>query len=428
MDPLQNKRGDNNNTTDEGSPLLIVPSSLGTCSSEIMDISSSSTTTATTPPSPSLPTSSQTSSTSTLLSTSNARLLLLSVSLMYGSLSVALRMVYGRPGPPTPSVLSATRGWMAVLCLLPFIIFARPNNNSNNMNDHHHQNDNDNDNSKDIETSALTMTRAAAATMPPRSTTPSLLSMSSTFWMYAFELAFFNFATQGLINIGLLTTASARSAFFTQLSVVITPILSAILGTKHGIIVHPKVWFACSIALFGLYVLSSDDVNDDNDEDGSGSGSGSGSILRLTQGDLYCLGSAFCWSYYIYRLSDWGDRFDETQTMFVKNIFMAIFYSLWAIISWWWFVPTGSSLWEGWMDPISWLILFYSAFSSGALSDVLQQKAQAVVPAAESNVILSLEPVFSAVLGLCLLGEVPSFYELIGGGFIVIASVLASTV
>lgn len=170
--------------------------------------------------------------------------------------------------------------------------------------------------------------------------------------------------------------------------------------------------------------MSTDHANDDNDEDGSGSGS----MLRLTQGDLYCLGSAFCWSYYIYRLSDWGGRFDETQTMFVKNTFMAIFYSLWAIISWWWFVPTGSSLWEGWMDPISWLILFYSAFSSGALSDVLQQKAQAVVPAAESNVILSLEPVFSAILGLCLLGEVPSFYELVGGGFIVIASVLASTV
>jgi drug/metabolite transporter (DMT)-like permease len=292
-----------------------------------------------------------------------------------------------------------------------------------NDDDHHHKG-NGNDNNKDIETSALTTTRAAATTTPSIATSSSLLSMPSTFWMYAFELAFFNFATQGLINIGLLTTASARSAFFTQLSVVITPILSAILGAKHGTIVHPKVWVACSVALFGLYVLSSDDVNDDNDEDGSGSGS----ILRLTHGDLYCLGSAFCWSYYIYRLSDWGDRLDETQTMFVKNTFMAIFYSLWAIISWWWFVPTGSSLWEGWMDPISWSILFYSAFSSGALSDVLQQKAQAVVPAAESNVILSLEPVFSAVLGLCLLGEVPSFYELIGGGFIVIASVLASTV
>ena len=409
MNSRQDKGGAHT-ATDEGSPLLLVSSR------ETMDTSSSnSTSTATISPPPSLPTSSQTSSTA-LLSTSNARLLLLSVALMYGSLSVALRMVYGRPGPPTASVLSTTRGWMSVLCLLPFVIRARPiNTNTNN---------NDNDNIKDIETSALTTKRAAATTTPSLATSSSLLSMSSTFWMYAFELAFFNFATQALINIGLLTTASARSAFFTQLSVVITPILSAILGAKHGTIVHPKVWVACSVALFGLYVLSTDHANDENDEDGSGSGS----MLRLTQGDLYCLGSAFCWSYYIYRLSDWGGRFDETQTMFVKNTFMAIFYSLWAIISWWWFVPIGSSLWEGWMDPISWLILFYSAFSSGALSDVLQQKAQAVVPAAESNVILSLEPVFSAILGLCLLGEVPSFYELVGGGFIVIASVLASTV
>ena len=127
--------------------------------------------------------------------------------------------------------------------------------------------------------------------------------------------------------------------------------------------------------------------------------------------------------------------------MFVKNIFMAILYTLWTVVSY--FVTTmmqataaaaaadsnatladtdssttsddGFYLWEGWQDPIALGILFYTALSSGAISDILQQKGQAHVSAAESNVILSLEPVFAALLGLAFLAEIPSTRECMGG-------------
>lgn len=256
---------------------------------------------------------------------------------------------------------------------------------------------------------------------------PSSCSKVSFYW-FAFELAVFNFGTQGLLNIGLLTTKSARSAFFTQLSVVLTPILTAAVAAlrRESIVVKPRVWIACFVALFGLYVLSSSSSSDNSSGHDEGS---SGLQLTLSPGDWCCLGSAFSWSYYIYRLSDWGDRYDESQTMLVKNIFMALLYSAWTLLSFLRNYSSGSdvSLWENWKDPVSLAVLFYTALSSGAISDILQQKAQAVVPAAESNVLLSLEPVFSALLGLCLLAEVPSLREWIGGGFIGIASVLAST-
>lgn len=356
------------------------------------------------------------------------RILLLIVALLYGSLSVSLRMVYARPGPPAASILSATRGWMTVVCLAPIIWVSRHFSTSRD---------------------------------PPAFS-------GGSFYAFCLELAFFNFGTQGLLNIGLLTTESARSAFFTQLSVVITPILAATIGLcrRKKVVVTPKVWIACFLALFGLYILSSDPTESSSAAASSEATSGDDFswttasismvvkhlLQSLSFGDWCCLGSAFCWSYYIYRLSDWGDRYDEAETMFVKNIFMAILYTIWTVVS---YVVTtifkaaavsavtesnatateaavdtqeeeGFYLWEGWRDPIALGILFYTALSSGAISDILQQKGQAHVSAAESNVILSLEPVFAALLGLAFLAEIPSTRECMGGFCIVLASVLAS--
>mmetsp|Transcript_13683 Transcript_13683/g.27618 ORF Transcript_13683/g.27618 Transcript_13683/m.27618 type:complete len:384 (-) Transcript_13683:55-1206(-) len=330
------------------------------------------------------------------------RLFLLLVAFLYGSLSVSLRAVYARPGPPVPSILSATRGWMSVLCLWPIAImsssYSRRSFSSTGATGNH--------------------------------------SKASFYW-FAFELAVFNFGTQGLLNIGLVTTASARSAFFSQLSVVITPILTFCIGALRGqrLLVKRKVWMSCFVALLGLCILSSDgSSNSDSDSDnGNMPATASSNVLHLLSfGDWCCLGSAFCWSYYIYRLSDWGDRYDETQTMLVKNVFMAILYTLWAVASYFYATECSSDniggdafcLWEGWKDPISIMVLFYTAASSGALCDVLQQTAQSSVPAAEANVLLSLEPVFAALLAMVLLSELPSANEWIGGACIVGASVL----
>jgi drug/metabolite transporter (DMT)-like permease len=337
------------------------------------------------------------------------RILLFVVAIIYGSLNVSLRMVYERAGPPTASVLSTTRGWLAVLCFLPLLRFSKKNrndddddNNNNNENvdrtsssSPRNNNNNNNNNSSSNTKSTILITEENRRYM---------------FWRFALELAVFNFGTQGLQNLSLLTTESARVAFFVQLSVVITPVISACMG--HN--VHPKVWLACLVAVLGLSVLSNTGVHKNN-----------GFAMKLTTGDLYSLGSAVCWSFYIYRMSEWGEHFDETSTQFHKNIILASMYAVWMFVS----MITAeddASLWEGWKDPISWSLLFYSALGPCTIADIIQQRAQSSVPAAESNVILSLEPVFTAILGLILMGELLSWKEVIGGGLIVAASVLAS--
>jgi drug/metabolite transporter (DMT)-like permease len=329
------------------------------------------------------------------------RLLLLGVALMYGSLNVTLRMVYKQPGPPTASVLSTTRGWMAVLCFLPFLrLTQRPRDAL----------DNDSRENDDDDKSSTVCLSPESQTLIPRPESHLLLTSNDNdrrrlFCQFALELAVFNFGTQGLLNLGLITTESARASFLVQLSVVITPTLSALLGQK----VRGKVWSACVLALVGLYLLSSTQ----------------GDLLSVhfTTGDICCLGSAVCWSYYIYRMSAWGEFFDVTMTQFCKNIFMASMYATWMITA---MLVHDEILWEGWKDPISWLLLFYSALGPCTVADMVQQKAQSSLPAAESNVILSLEPVFTAILGMMLLGEMLSWNEVVGGSLIVVASVLAS--
>ena len=118
---IVHKQNDNVNNNDEGSPLLQTPAT--TCTAA--------------------PAAANTNGTTT--TTNYGRMLLVSVAFAYGSLSVSLRSVYERPGPPAPSILSATRGWMSVLCLLPFILLRRYSNSHSNINTSGGSNDDDDD-------------------------------------------------------------------------------------------------------------------------------------------------------------------------------------------------------------------------------------------------------------------------------------------
>lgn len=356
------------------------------------------------------------------------RIILFILAIVYGSLNVSMRLVFGRPDPPTASTASVIQGWFAVLSFLPLLKWQNyglllvytndNNNNSNNNNNNNNQNNN-----------------------------KRTKQQKQQFWWFALELALFTFATQALINISLVATPGARASFLVQMSVVFTPIVSAVLfGNK----INRQVWIACFVALVGLFVLSyssssssssytasssADDTRNDNDNNYN-----SLIALSLTWGDWCCLAAALLWSCYICRLSAWGDNFDEITLQFCKNLIMAVLYTLWMLVSF--FCQqyaylssspssstnddSGTSLWKGWRDPVGWLILFYTALGPCTIADICQQKAQASVPAAETNVILSLEPVFTTILGLLILGESPSLQELGGGLLIMIASILAS--
>ena len=50
------------------------------------------------------------------------RITLLFVAFLFGSFNVVLRLLYEMPGPPSASVLSAVRGWLAVTCFVQALV------------------------------------------------------------------------------------------------------------------------------------------------------------------------------------------------------------------------------------------------------------------------------------------------------------------
>ena len=326
-------------------------------------------------------------------SINKGRLLLGLVAILYGSLNVLLRFVYDVPDvPPTAAALSATRGWLAFLCFLPpLLLDQRKHSKPQKVN---------------VEKTNLTEKGTSL---------PLFLS--------GLELATWGFLAQGLLNVGLVSTGSARASFLTQTSVLITPLISTLIGKQS---VGKNVWLACLVALTGLVVLTM----------GAGGAAAAGAsafALSLSRGDLFVLGGALSWSMYLFRISYIGPKHPELVLQGVKTGLMAIIYSIW------WMGSTAMNLPSGggglsflsipsWMTSsyVVWIALFLSAIGPGTIADVLQQKAQKAVSPSEANILLSAEPVFATIFAVLLLGETSSLLEMIGGALILIAAVVAS--
>uniref|UniRef100_A0A7S4EI90 EamA domain-containing protein n=1 Tax=Pseudo-nitzschia australis TaxID=44445 RepID=A0A7S4EI90_9STRA len=396
------------------------------------------------------------------------RLVLFLLAVVYGSLNVSMRMIFARPNPPTPSASSTIQGWFAVLCFWPLLWWEKTKRHKEQQQQQNqlliYQRGQKNTHQKDHKHQTPTWRTLVFGDQNYSSSSIGSHELQKKLVWFALELALWNFGTQALINTSLLVTHGARASFLVTTSVVWTPIVSIFTAENEKLQKQQQgrrmvVWLACALALAGTWVISqgeNGDVNDDDslndndnanvsvDAEGNSIAEENNEIslswsLSPAWGDACCLLAGLCWSLYICRLSASGDSFDETTTQFVKNIILATLYTLWMLASFLYnnhivIVANSSSsdtawssLWKGWdADPMAWGILFYTALGPCTIADVCQQKAQASVPAAEANVILSMEPVFTTLLGLFVLGEQPSQQELMGGILILVASILAA--
>lgn len=327
----------------------------------------------------------------------NGRLLLLIVASLYGSLNVLLRFVYDVPDiPPTAAALSATRGWMAFLCFLPPLYLNQK--------------------------SAKQQLVETAAADPKKGKGEGFALFRS-----GFELAMWGFLAQGLLNVGLVSTGSARASFLTQTSVLFTPLISTSIGKQS---VSKNVWLGCVVALVGLVVLTM----------GAGAATAGASTFALSfsRGDLFVLGGALSWSMYLFRISSLGPKHPDLILQGVKTGLMAVIYSIWWMASAAMNAPMGGGFLSllklpfssipSWMTSSSvvWITLFLSAIGPGMVADVLQQKGQKDVSPSEANILLSAEPVFATIFAVLLLGEKSSLMEMVGGALILIAALVSS--
>ena len=325
-------------------------------------------------------------------------LLLVLVAMLYGTLNVSLRAVYDLPQPPSASALSTVRGWLTVLCFAPLLLW------------HQQQRQKQPREEESLDHNQRSFFHNLVQDQPPG------------LWKVAAELAVWNFGTQALFNVALMYVLAARVAFLAQLSVVMTPVLSALVGHK----IHANVWWACGMALVGLILLSEkvSTSSSDNDPTTTTTSKSGGIDFSLSWGDILCLLGALSWSTYVFRVSAIGDKYDEVTLQAVKNLILSCLYTLWFLVE---TIVTGERQWVGWTSSgVAWIVLLYSALGPGTIADVLQQKAQSSVMATVANIIISSEPVFTAIFARILLGEATSPSEKIGGCLILVAAVVAT--
>lgn len=215
-------------------------------------------------------------------------------------------------------------------------------------------------------------------------------------------LSFAGFATQ---TLGLVSTTASKAAFITGLSVILTPLFSALWfryrgfryrGFRHS--VPARAYLAAAVALAGLGLMSF-----------SGP-------LGVTTGDLWVLGTAVFYAFYIIYLGEVAPRYGALELSAVQFWPMAAFAWLWAV------PQLGQS--DGLSSGSVWSLLYLGAVAT-ALVSVLQVWAQRVVSAHVAALIFVLEPVFAALFAYVLLGEALGVWGWVGAGLVGVAMLVS---
>ncbi len=223
-----------------------------------------------------------------------------------------------------------------------------------------------------------------------RITLPSLLIGSALFAGYAFQTA------------GLTLTTPAKAGFITGLSVVIVPLIAALLLRQAP---GRNAWIGVLLATAGLAFLS---LTTD---------------LRVEPGDLLVLGCAFSFAAHILLTGHFAPRHDpllltlgQVGTVTVLSLAAALLFD----------VP-GDGL-TALMARFDGRVLFAAAFTgllATAAAFGIQTVAQRFTTATHTALIFAAEPVFAGVFSFLLIGEVLGPRQLIGCGLILTGMITA---
>lgn len=197
-------------------------------------------------------------------------------------------------------------------------------------------------------------------------------------------------------TIGLQHTSVTNSAFITGLDVLMIPLLKLGLFRRP---VQGRIWVSCGLALLGLYLIVAQ------------------TGVRLNVGDLWTMACAMFFAAYVLTVGHFAHRHDPLQTVIVAlgvcgagcaaaGVFDA--RAVW--------LPQEAAFWGG--------IVFAALFAT-AFMYAVQSAAQRHIPEEKVALTYLCEPVFAALSGAVLLGEVLTPRTMVGAGLILSAMVLA---
>ncbi|BDA48535.1 hypothetical protein COCOBI_12-2150 [Coccomyxa sp. Obi] len=241
------------------------------------------------------------------------------------------------------------------------------------------------------------------------------------------ELGLLAFLANSVMIYGFMFTTIAKGAFLIRASIIFTPLLCTVAGEA----VPAALWAGSLLGFAGSVMIS---LDPSHAASGSSGAPGMAAPLGLQPevwGDLVLVASASLWSIVMVRQSRHAPHYLAFQLGTFKVMTMAVLSLAWLGTAAIGKLQQGDqvvSLWEGFRDPLAWLVLLWPAVGQYSTGEAAQVAGQARISASAGQVILAMDPVISILLGLLVDRDETQMGPLgwVGGATLMGACILAS--
>lgn len=192
------------------------------------------------------------------------------------------------------------------------------------------------------------------------------------------------FAGFALQTWGLVDTTPARAGFLTGLSVVLVPVLQALMGKRPP----ARIWGGVALATAGLFLLT---------DPGAGA-------VRI--GDILVLLCTLAFALQVLVIDRYARRTDPILLAFVETAVAAAASGAGCLL-------TGAA--AGRWTPVAWWALAVCGLVVTAAGNLVQTVAQRYTTPSHAALIFTCEPVFSLIFAWAFWGETWTAITLLGG-------------
>ena len=296
---------------------------------------------------------------------------LLTVAVLWGSYTPALKILFNLPGGPTPELVAWIRGVLQLAVLGTIVLVAQQR------------------------------ARASGEEIPKRHVTRVMGYDIPTVALGALEIGFYNSCATLLQTEGISMSGAIRAGFLIQATALWTPLLSTLFGER------PSSWqFLGSV----LALCSACIVTLDQQIGGSGGVGLADSTGFPNTGDLYILAATVTYSMATVRIPLYAKNISPLELAAGKSSALAVVASILLLYE---LSPIDSAhvggiqeLWPAYQDQLgAWGWLLWAGVGCGALTAFLHVKGQSLVTATEAQLVFSTVPLWSAVLATSVLPD-----------------------
>ncbi|WP_291564671.1 MULTISPECIES: DMT family transporter [unclassified Clostridium] len=212
---------------------------------------------------------------------------------------------------------------------------------------------------------------------------------------YALILSIILFGVFISMTFGLKYISASNAGFLISLSVVLIPVISFIFLKQK---IDKKVIGGVCLALIGIALLT---LNTE---------------LRLSSGDILCILCALLFATHIVVTSIFTQKVDSIALGVLQLGFVGIFSVVFSMLIETVKLPSNTT---------SWFVVLSLSILCTAVGYIVQTTAQQYTSATHTGLILSLEPVFSAVFAYVFLGEILTKKGYVGAVILLLSVLIA---